>query len=80
MSYWYTEHKKARHPVGLFRICVSSITPVVLVHFPLQCFLLLSGASCSLCVHDRKLHWICIFVKSLNPCTFWRTKQLEFYP
>jgi len=20
MSYWYTEHKKARHPVGLFYI------------------------------------------------------------
>jgi len=59
--------------INLCILCVG-ITPVV------PTFPLLSGASCSLCVHDMKLWWICLFTKSINCCTSWRTKLNKFYP
>ena len=43
-------------------------------------FLLLSGASCSLCVHHRKLRGIGIDVKYLNECERERTKLIKTYP
>ena len=42
--------------------------------------LFLSGASCSLCPHDRKSERSGIDVKSLNQCTPERTNLAVFYP
>ena len=51
-----TSNKKAQHPVGLFYIFDAfGITPVVPLTFLVLSFFLFSGASCSLCPHDRKL-------------------------
>lgn len=49
-----TDNKKAQHPVGLFYIFDAfGITPVVPASL-LFLLLFLSGASCSLCPHDKK--------------------------
>ena len=57
--------KKARHPVGLFRIRTRGITPVVP---SLHCYILLflSGTSCSLCFYHRKIGESVPAVKDLN--------------
>ena len=73
-------NKKARHPVGLFRIwCVRYNSCRTCI---LRCclFLFLSGASCSLCPHDKKLIKNGIDAKHLNECAPKRTSLVTFYP
>jgi len=80
MSYWYTEHKKARHPVGLFRIWSWDLTPVWSMHFPLLSFLILIwNILFSMVAIDMKKAWCCICAKSLNCCTF-RLTTTSNYP
>ena len=68
-------NKKAQHPVGLFYIFDAfGITPVVPASL-LFLLLFLSGASCSLCPHDRWLGRSRIAAKGLNPCTPGRTTR-----
>ena len=42
--------------------------------------LFLSGASCSLCLHDKKSAWGRIAAKGGNCCAPKRTKLFKFYP
>ena len=74
------DNKKARHPVGLFRIwCVRYNSCRTCI---LRCclFLFLFGASCSLYPHDRKLMKNGIDAKHLNECAPKRTSLTTFYP
>ena len=76
----FLDNKKARHPVGLFCIwCVRyNSCRTCILHCCL--FLFLSGASCSLWPHDRKLMKNGIDAKHLNECALKRTSLATFYP
>ena len=75
-----TEHKKPRHPAGVFRMGSLGITPVVPYSPCAYLLLFFSGASCSLCLHHRKFPVCGIAAKGRVSCAPRRTKQPKFYP
>lgn len=73
------DNKKAQHPVGLFYIFDALVWLLSNLHVHCCHLLLLSGASCSLCAHDRQLLQVGIAAKGLNWCTPRRTRS-RIYP
>jgi len=74
-------NKKAQHPVGLFYIFDAfGLTPVEpAFSIAVICYFYLEHPA-RYGFHDSAQAWIWIFAKSLNCCTFRRTKLAEIYP
>jgi len=70
-----TEHKKPRHPAGVFRIGSLGITPVVPYSPCAYLLLFFYGTSCSRWVHNRKIHLSWTAAKGRVSCEPKRTKK-----
>ena len=72
--------KKPNILLGFFTYLMRWYNSCLTSHSLYPILLFLSGASCSLCPHDKKSAWGRISAKDLNPCAPKRTKLFKFYP